>query len=219
MRACVRACTEMVRVVCDPTDLVQKLRKRFLRNREFIEKIVKSCKHFNSNKRLLGPLKLIMLSKQHKRVNHTMVLNNMGMETKSEFRWIRAEVDKHRNFYSKHRDACEIVPKDCAYISLSFCAENVDFKGGSIRVKFYKKRYIEIFSKTITLPENLLVQCWEFKVPRAAFYYSVSFRLHPVREESNNRKIIEKKRMTLRSDNVKKALHPITGKWTYRNIV
>lgn len=202
-------CGEMV-------DLVERIRSRFKRNAEFIEKLVKGCKHFNSNKRLLGPLNLIMMSTQHKRINNTMVLDKKGKATKSEFRWILPEKDKG-NFYSKHRDACQLVPKDCGLISLSFCAENAKFDGGSIRVKFYKKRYIEIFSKTITLPKNLLVQCWEFKVPKKAFYYSISFKLHPEKEDTE-RKIIKKNRMVLRSDTSKKTLNPISGKWTYRNI-
>lgn len=188
--------------VRNPSDLVQSVREKFSRNREYTKQINALCENTNNNnpnKRLRGFPNLLMMSKQHKRVNHRPILDKNGEESKSFFRWISPDKDIDKRFYGKHRDTCFDVPEDCAYISLSFSASQAKFNGGSIRVRFYKEMYKQIFSKTITLPAHLVSNCWEYQVPKTAKYYSISFRLHPIKD-----KIDVPKRMTLRSDTTKK---------------
>lgn len=203
--------------VRDPVDLTRNVRAKFLRNEEFIKRASEITGKFNSRKRIFGPMNLLLLSKQYKRVNNNMVKNQFGKEKKSEFRWILPQKESTRDYYNKHQDACYCIPKDCGVISLTFSAENAKFDGGSIRVRFYKKRQIQIFTKTIILPGDLITNCWEFKIPKEALYYSVSFRLHPIKDEDIKAKI-PTRRMTLRSDTTTKEIHPVSGKWCYRNI-
>lgn len=187
-------------IVREPGDLAKKIREKYIRNSEYIKSAVGFCKKLNSKTRLLGPLNLIMLSKQYKRANHELVLDKNGKGLHSQYRWIRPEKEGKNGYYKKHHEACFAVPKDCAYISLTFSAEDSEFHGGSIRVRFYKEKYIQIFTKTIILPQNLLLNCWEYKVPKEAVYYSVSFKLHTVKDETAK---VAPRKMILRSATTK----------------
>lgn len=90
---------------------------------------------------------------------------------------------------------------------LSLIHSDAKFNGGSIRVRFYKKKiYTNFYTK-------LVAKCWEFKVPEEAIYYSAAFRLHPVRYDYIKPKISERK-MVLRSDTTKKVINrKLEYKW------
>lgn len=138
--------------VQDPVDLVKRVREKFIRNEEFIKRAADMCNYSNRKERYCTEVpNLLMLSRQYRKVNYELV-----DKSKNESRWILPNRDINRHYYRRHRDVFYDIPKDCHYVSLIFSAEKAHFVGGSLRVRFFKNYHDCVFTRTITIPAEVL---------------------------------------------------------------
>lgn len=194
--------------VREPIDLIRKVREKYIRNKEYIDKAIKICEHTNSIRRITGPLNLVMLLRQFRKRNFEIV-----RESLDEYRWILPTRNHKNSYYNKHHDACYTIPPECHFVSMVFSAEKAHFEGGSIRVRFFAKRYKQIFEKMIIVSAEVRTRCWEFTRPKNAVYISVSFCLQWITD--NTEPEIPKREMLLRSEIIKtKPINPPTDSKT-----
>lgn len=194
--------------VRDPVDLSKRVREKYIRNREFINKAADLCNHSNNPHRLTGPMNLVMLTRQFRKINYELV-----NKTLNETRWILPTRHYNQYYYRQHHDACYDIPNECRFVSLVFSAERARFSGGSIRIRFFKSGYEQIFERIICIPSEIRSKCWEFERPPEAAFVSVSFRLERVKDEYSEPK---KTSMVLRSQTKIKTKNPKTGQWSYK---
>lgn len=159
-------------LVREPVDLVKKVRDKFIRNREFINKAIELCDSSNNSKRTTEPENSLILLYQYRKINYELI------DEYSTSTWKIFPYRKSARYFAQHQVNYYNIPRNFHCLSVVFSAEKAKFGGASLRVRFFKVFLDLVFTQTINIPAEMRNNCWEFVPPKGVFCFNISFRLH-----------------------------------------